>query len=411
MDDRPRWAQRMTAERVARGWSQADAVRAMRAHSEKTLPDDASLLRNWKRWESGGTTPDSTHQVLIAAAFGTVAPAIWPVTSRARGHSDDLAVATGMTTLEVITRLRQSSVDQPTLDAVRITADQLCTDYPHVSAQQLLVEGRAWMNRISSLLGTRLTLAQHREALITAGWLALLVGCVEYDGGDRRSAEATRKAALSLGAEAGQADIQGWACEMRAWFDLTAGNYSGVIAASNEGIDLAPHSGVAVQLAAQKAKAWARIGDRRQTEVALDQGRRILERLPYPENIDHHFVVDPGKFDFYAMDTYRRAGENALASTYANEVIRASTDNDGTERAPMRIAEARVTQGVVAAREGNLDEAVTLGKAALNGSRKSFPSLLMVSSELTKVLTDRYEAEPEVADYLEQLHVIRNRER
>jgi len=38
--------------------------------------------------------------------------------------------------------------------------------------------------------------------------------------------------------------------------------------------------GVAVQLAAQEAKAWARIGDRRQTEVALDQGRRLLDVLP-----------------------------------------------------------------------------------------------------------------------------------
>jgi hypothetical protein len=34
----------------------------------------------------------------------------------------------------------------------------------------------------------------------------------------------------------------------------------------------------------------------------------LLESLPYPENLDHHFVVDPGKFDFYAMDCYRLVG-------------------------------------------------------------------------------------------------------
>src|SRR5712691_6312252 len=101
-------------------------------------------------------------------------------------------------------------------------------------------------------------------------------------------------------------------------------------------------------LTAQEAKAWARIGDRRQTEVALDRGRRLLDSLPYPEDLDNHFVVDPTKFDFYAMDCYRMLAEDKMAETLADEVIRASTDFDGTERAPMRLAEARVTLGVVA---------------------------------------------------------------
>lgn len=408
MDDRPRWARRLTAERTARSWSQMDVVRVMRAHSARPLPDDAHLLRNWKRWESGATTPGATYRTLIAAAFGTVAAAIWPVTGPVRGHEADLAGATGLTTLEVITRLRAAAVDQATLDALRITADQLCTDYPHVSAAQLLVEGRAWLHRISSLPGTtRLSLSQHREVLDTAGWLALLVGCVEYDSGDRSAAEATRKAALSLGTESGNAEVQGWACEMRAWFSLTAGDYAGVIAASDEGIALAPASSVAVQLHAQKARAWARIGDRRQVEVALDHGRRLLDQIPHPENLDHHFKVDPGKFDFYAMDCYRRAGENTLATVYADEVIQASTSDDGTEHAPMRIAEARITQGVIAAREGDIEHAVALGQKALAGDRQSLPSLLMVSSELTALLAARHPAQPEVAGYLDQVRAIK----
>lgn len=68
------------------------------------------------------------------------------------------------------------------------------------------------------------------------------------------------------------------------------------------GVEVTPHYSVAVQLFAQEAKGWARMGDRRQTEVALDKGRRLLDSLPYPENLDHHFVVDPMKFDYYAMD-------------------------------------------------------------------------------------------------------------
>jgi len=60
----------------------------------------------------------------------------------------------------------------------------------------------------------------------------------------------------------------------------------------------------------------------------------LLEAMPYPDNLDHHFVVDPTKFDFYSMDCYRHLAEDRLAKTLASEVIQASTDFDGTERAP-----------------------------------------------------------------------------
>ena len=37
------------------------------------------------------------------------------------------------------------------------------------------------------------------------------------------------------------------------------------------------------------------------------------------------------------MDCYRHLAEDRLAETLASEVIQASTDFDGTERAPMRL--------------------------------------------------------------------------
>ena len=62
--------------------------------------------------------------------------------------------------------------------------------------------------------------------------------------------------------------------------------------------------------------------------------------MPYPENLDSHFDVDPAKWDFYGMDCYRLLGasggadsaENRLAQAYAREVIRLGTDYDGTQR-------------------------------------------------------------------------------
>jgi len=323
-----------------------------------------------------------------------------------RDAGSDVLAVSGMDTVELVSRLQRSDLDQATLDGLRIMADRLCSEYPFMPADQLLVEGRSWLQRVVSFQGQRLTLNQHRDILTLAGWIALLIACVEYDSGDRQAAETTRRGALSLGEEADHPEIKAWAHEIRAWIALTTGNYHGVVTAARAGIEAAPHNPVAIQLSAQEAKAWARIGDRRQTEVALDKGRRLLEAMPYPDNLDHHFVVDPTKFDFYAMDCYRHVAEDRMAEMLANEVIQASTDFDGTERAPMRLAEARITLGVVAARQGDLKQAIHHGANALSAPRKSLPSLLMVSRDLTRVLNDRYPKESETQTYLDQLHAL-----
>ncbi|WP_328861289.1 XRE family transcriptional regulator [Streptomyces sp. NBC_00306] len=403
-DDRPAWARRIAAERSARDWSQREAVRALRAHAPTELPAEDSMIRQWKRWESG-QMPNDFYQPIIAAVFGTVTHALFPAPSRRDGHKEILA-ASGMETLEIVSRLNRSDVDNATLDALRITTDRLSSEYPFMASEQLLIEGRQWLRRVVDLHTKSLTLAQHREVLALSGWLALLVGCVEYDMGDRHAAESTRRAALSLATEADHAEVAGWAHEMRAWFALTTGDYRGVIAAAQAGANTAQHHGVAVQLAAQEAKAWARLGDRRQVEVALDKGRRMLEAMPHPENLDNHFVVDPAKFDFYAMDCYRLVGEDKLARTLAEEVLRAGTDFDGTERSPMRNAEARVTLGVTAAREGDLEQALTMGARALEGDRQSVPSLIMTSRELAAEMKRRYGAEPAARNYLERLNAL-----
>ncbi|MDH6498594.1 XRE family transcriptional regulator [Streptomyces sp. SAI-149] len=404
-DERPTWARRIAAEREARQWTQAEAVAALRAHSPKPLPEGPSMIRQWKRWESGEVTPSEFYQPIIASTFGTVTHAIFPVASRRDGNAEIIA-ASGMETLDIISRMQASDVDNATLDALRITADRLCSEYPHLPSGQLVAEGRQWLKRVAGLQAQRLTLAQHREVLTISAWLALLVGCVEYDMGQRAAAESTRRAVLSLAKEAENAEVAGWAHEMRAWFSLTTGDYHGILAASQAGREAAPHHGVAVQLAAHEAKGWARLGDRRKTEVALDRGRKLLEGMPYPENLDHHFVVDPAKFDYYAMDCYRLLGEDAIAETLANEVIRVGTDFDGTEKAPMRMAEARVTLGVVAARRGDLEQAVDYGEWALKGDRQSLPSLLLVSRELASIVDRDFSGEAASQGYLEHLNSL-----
>lgn len=395
----PAWADRLRRERQARGWSQADVVTAMRTFSETPLPD--GLKDQWKRWERGRNKPDEFYRPLIAATLGTVVESIFgedrvphlPTTD------DLLIVRSGMDTHELVQRIRQSSVNDNTLDALGFTVEQMCCDYTSSEPHALIARSREWLTNVTQILDQRLSLPQHRDALDAAGWLTLLIGCLEYDTGQARAAEATRVAALQLGQEADNAAVIAWAHEMRAWFALTNGRYREVIAAAQAGQDAAPGRSVAVQLLGQEAKAWARMGNHRHVTRALEKGRVLLDSLPFPERPDNHFVVDPDKFDFYAMDCYRLIGDDKLAEMHASEIIRKTMNPDGTSQSPMRTAEARLTLAVVAARNGELDQALTIADEALSIDRRSRPSLLMLGTELDEALRRYYPKETRATDF------------
>lgn len=405
MGELPSWAKRIRSMREARGWSQAGAAEEMRKHAGGELPEADHLARRWKAWELGENKPGPHYAPIVAATLGTATAALFPP-DRQPGDFVDVLAGTGMDTLEIVSRIDVSDVNGATLDAIRITVEKLCSEYASRNPSDLIVEGRQWLRRLVELQDRRLTLRQKRETLELAGWLALLVGCLEYDTGNRRGAEATRQCALRLGMESDSAGILGWVHEMRAWFALTSGDYRGVVAAAKAGRAASGQHSVGVQLIAQQAKAYARMGQVHEMETSLDAGRRLLDAMPYPDNIENHFVVDPSKFDFYAMDCYRQVDEGDRARELSEEVIRVSTDFDGNERWPMRVAEAEITLGVVAARGGDLDEALVHGRRALNGGRKSLPSLAMVSRDLGRVLNDRFPEEPEVDEYLQRLREI-----
>lgn len=402
MNEQP-WARRIKKERTLRGWTQRDCVERLRYETTRELPESSTMLDQWKRWEAGRFTPSAEYQKLIASLFGSVSGAFF---AAPRSPQEIVTAAAPDTGPELLSRLQRSAVDQATLESLRMTVDRLCADYPVIPAQQLLTEGRAWLARIGDLLDTRVTLSQHRELLSQAGTLALLVGCLEMDIGASTAAEATRRTALSLGTESDDLSVVGWSHEMTAWFALTRGDYRTVLVAAETGIEAAGGRSVSVQLHAQAAKAWSRIGDRGKVEVALDKGRRLLEELPPPMDTSHHFEVDPAKWDFYSMDVLRKVGDTSRADALADEVLDRARDWSGQVTSPMRAAEALITKGVVAAKEGDLEAAVGYGDRALEGDRQSLPSLAMVGRELGELLVSGYRGEPAADEYVEQLRAL-----
>ena len=187
---------------------------------------------------------------------------------------------------------------------------------------------------------------------------------------------------------------------------LTRGDYYAVIAAAREGLNATASSGVAVQLQAQEAKAWARLGNRRNVELALERGRLLLDALPYPDNPRNHFQVDPAKFDFYAMDCYRAVGEDSLAMAMAEAVASTSTTPGGEVISPMRLSEAELTRATVLARNGEVDEATSAAEIGLDRNRRSLPSLLMVGNEVAHELRRLHPKSQSAIDFQHHIQLL-----
>jgi hypothetical protein len=65
----------------------------------------------------------------------------------------------------------------------------------------------------------------------------------------------------------------------------------------------------------------------------------------------------------------------------------------------MRAAEARITAAVVATQRGEMEHALSIGLAALNGSQEIATSLLMVAGGLDAELTRRRPAEDRIEEF------------
>lgn len=407
--DRPEWAVRLRRAREERNWTQEDVVRAMRSVAGGPLPED--LLTTYKRYERGKHFP-TTYAPLLAAVYGTRVDALFGRRNRTSSAAREMrgqwpAGETGMDAQEILAHLNRSAISDSVVTGIELAVEQLCCDYRHIAAADLLVVGREWLARITRILDGRLTLSQHGRMLAIAGQLALLVGCLEFDVGRTGPAETTRLAAMELGVAAGSADVIGWAYELQAWFALTRGAYREAVTAARAGLAAAPTLSVAAQLTAQEARAWARLGDRDQATAALARGRTLLDALPRPELPEHRFVADTATFEFLAMDCHRLLGAHGPAAAAATEVIRRGTSSDGTELAPMRISEARLTLGMLAAIDGDLEGAVAHGLRALAQPRRSRPALLVVADELAAELRNRFPDEPRADDFHRALAALR----
>jgi tetratricopeptide (TPR) repeat protein len=305
--------------------------------------------------------------------------------------------------MELARLLDGADVGIGTLDALEEAADLLCRSYPKTPSSVLKIRIKKRLKHIIDLLGSHITIDQHRRLLIVAGWMTALLGCVHYDMREREEAEAARQAACHMAKEANDPDLLAWTYEMAAWFALVEDRYEDVIEAAEIGLQVKTTESVGVQLHLQKAKGYARLADSRETNRALTEASSILGKLPPPEHPDHHFVFDHSKWMHYAATVYAWLGDDRKAKEHATEVINDHMRPDGSTRAPMRTAEARLSLATVHAREGDLDGAVQFAKAAYEFDTKPMSDLLSRGQDLSRLLHDRFGDHSLVNEFREYL--------
>src|SRR5260370_26448789 len=100
--DLPDWARRIRDERNARDMSHRQFVTALRAHSERELPGDESMLRRVKAWQAGESHPDDFYRPLIARTFGMPTAATFGMQGGRRNADDALISGTGLHTMAIL---------------------------------------------------------------------------------------------------------------------------------------------------------------------------------------------------------------------------------------------------------------------------------------------------------------------
>ncbi len=372
--------------RMRLGWSQVEAAERLSALSPEPLGIDANAV---SRHERGRITPNEQHRRLYSRLYGADEAELWPVASES---------ADALEAVELARRAAASDVSAFTLDRLESAFDDLACAYSGTPPVALLGDVRTHLRYVSRLVDGKATLAQKRRLLVVGGWFSLLAATLYTDLAQKGPARSSRDTAFELGAHAEQPELQAWAYEVDAWSALVQRDYRSALRAVEVGATVAPHgSSVAAQLAAQEARAAARVKDSGRTLAALRRATDALNSLSVPERPEHHFTYDGRKLEWYTGTVLAWLGDDRAAEDIARTVIRQS---EAGEQAPRRAITARLDLGLVlAGREP--DEAAQLGSTAI-ASGWLVPSNAWRAGELATVLHRRHPDLPESQELSEQ---------
>ncbi|MEV5986906.1 helix-turn-helix transcriptional regulator [Streptomyces sp. NPDC052051] len=309
---------------------------------------------------------------------------------------------------ELARRAQVSDVENTTLGRLERAFDDLAMAYPKANPEDLLRQVRKHSAYVGKLLDGRKTLSQHRRLLVVGGWLSLLGATAHIDLMQDDAATALLETAATLAREAGHREIEAWCYETEAWRVLTDGDYAQAVDLSRAAQEVAPADGSAIiQATAQEGRASARLGNGKETYLAVEHVQALAAAIDSPDMPEHHFRYDPGKALSYTATTLAWLGDSA-AEPYAREVIKKLSPSDDVSQWPRRVASANIDLALVLLKADRLDEACNSAQRAILSGRV-VPSNHWRALEVVKAVEGRQL--PESADLREAYQGLKSIEK
>ncbi|MGH3692671.1 MAG: transcriptional regulator [Pseudonocardiaceae bacterium] len=308
--------------------------------------------------------------------------------------------------LELARRVAASDVSAETLSRLESMVDELAINYPKTPPHELLGSVRRHIAYVMRLLDGRKTLHEHRRLLVVGGWLSLIAATLYIDLEQRPAANSWLATAASLAKQTGQSEIHAWRFETEAWQVLNDGDYHYAVELSQAAQRLAPRgSSAAIQATAQEGRAWARLGEARQTYDALKRVEGYVLRMTRPETPEHHYRYDPDKAEAYVATTLAWLGDVA-AEHHARHVVATLTREAEAGRWPRRLASANIDLALALLLTDRLDEACAVAQESMLSGRL-VASNHWRAREVVRTIEGR--GLPEAADLRESYELMRQR--
>jgi tetratricopeptide (TPR) repeat protein len=271
--------------------------------------------------------------------------------------------------LELARRVAASDVSTETLDRLENMLDELAVKYSVTPPQELVGSVRRHVSYVMRLLDARKTLDEHRRLLIVGGWLSLIAATLYVDLEKQATANSWLATSASLAQQTSQTEIYAWRYETEAWQVLTYGDYHHAVELSQAAQRLAPRdSSAAIQATAQEGRAWARLGEAKETYDALNRVERFVSRMAQPETPEHHYRYDPDKAEAYVATTLAWLGDVA-SEHHARHVVARFTEEAEAGRWPRRLASAKIDLALALLLTDRLDEACALAQESMLSGR------------------------------------------
>jgi hypothetical protein len=306
---------------------------------------------------SGKSRPSPELAALIDDYLGAGGQLAALVPSAATAAVPPLPGGDEIAALELARRAEASDVGDGTCERIELLVDDLATAYPRTAPADLLERVRTHIGYTTQLLDGRATLGQRRRLLVSGGWLSLLAATCLIDLHQEPAAVGYLRTADQLARETDHAEIAGWILETRAWMALTASDYRAAVKLSRAAQHVAPSDGSAyIQAIGQEGRAWARLGDTRETRAALARVERLVSPMRTPDRPEHHYRYDPAKAEAYTVTTLAWIADPAAEQAGREVVARLENPAAGPPR-HRRASSARLDLALTLTGRGKLDEA------------------------------------------------------